>query len=59
MVVEVGSDPITGTVVVGNGEPESFCGWIELVATIEAARYEVGPLVDDLMATPAIEKTLG
>ena len=40
LAVDVGSDPITGSVVVGAGDPRSFCGWIELVAEIEAARYD-------------------
>jgi hypothetical protein len=39
LAVEVGSDPITGSLAVGGGDPRSFCGWIELVAEIEAARY--------------------
>lgn len=39
LAVDVGSDPITGSLAVGGGDPRSFCGWIELVAEIEAARY--------------------
>jgi hypothetical protein len=42
LAVEVGSDPITGTVTVETGAPTTFCGWIELVAAIEAARYDGG-----------------
>jgi hypothetical protein len=48
LAVDVGSDPITGSVEVGGGDPRSFCGWIELVAEIEAARY------DGLGDTPGI-----
>lgn len=36
--IEVGSDPITGSVSVGAGAPQQFSGWIELVAAIESAR---------------------
>jgi hypothetical protein len=39
LAVDVGSDPITGSVAVGEGAPTSFCGWIELVAAIEAVRH--------------------
>ena len=44
LAVDVGSDPITGCVVVGGGDPRRFCGWIELVAEIEAARHSGGAL---------------
>jgi hypothetical protein len=37
--IEVGSEPISGSVSVGGGNSEQFCGWIELVATIESARH--------------------
>lgn len=37
--IEVGSDPITGSVSVGAGAPQQFSGWIELVAAIESARH--------------------
>jgi hypothetical protein len=36
--IEVGSEPISGSVSVGGGSSQEFCGWIELVATIESAR---------------------
>jgi hypothetical protein len=36
--IEVGSEPIAGSITVGAGAPEQFSGWIELVAAIEAAR---------------------
>jgi hypothetical protein len=38
LAIEVGSDPISGSIVVGAGEPRRFRGWIELVAELEAAR---------------------
>ena len=52
LAVDVGSDPITGSLVVGSGDPRSFCGWIELVAEIEAARY------DDVGDTPGVGAAL-
>lgn len=42
LAVDVGSDPISGSVAVGSGDPQGFCGWIELVAVIEAARHNGG-----------------
>ena len=36
--IEIGSEPIAGSVSMGDGASRDFCGWIELVATIEAAR---------------------
>ncbi len=39
LAVDVGSDPITGSVAVGAEKPASFCGWIELVSAIEAVRH--------------------
>lgn len=44
LAVDVGSDPITGSVAIGADAPMSFCGWIELVAAIEAVRHD-GDLV--------------
>ncbi len=40
LAVDVGSDPITGSLTLEGEHPRSFSGWIELVAAIEAARYE-------------------
>jgi hypothetical protein len=37
--IEIGSEPIRGSVSVGGGSAEQFCGWIELVETIESARH--------------------
>jgi hypothetical protein len=47
----IGSDPISGTLQRGTDEPRSFCGWMELAATIEAARHPDGVI--------AADKTLG
>jgi hypothetical protein len=41
--IDVGSEPITGSVVVGSGQPRSFAGWMELVAAIEAVRDQEEP----------------
>jgi hypothetical protein len=37
--IEIGSDPISGSVSVGAGAPQQFRGWIELVAAIESVRH--------------------
>jgi hypothetical protein len=37
--IEVGSDPIAGSLSVGAGAPREFSGWIELVAAIESVRH--------------------
>ena len=36
--IQIDSDPITGSVSTSGGEPQLFCGWMELVAAIEAVR---------------------
>jgi hypothetical protein len=36
--IEVGSDPIAGSVTNGSYRSRPFSGWIELVGAIEAAR---------------------
>lgn len=36
--IDVGSDPIQGSVLVESGAPRAFCGWMELTAAIEAVR---------------------
>lgn len=36
--IEIGSEPISGSVSMGDGAAREFSGWIELVATIESAR---------------------
>ena len=36
--IEVGSDPISGSLSVGTGAPRQFRGWIELVGAIESLR---------------------
>jgi hypothetical protein len=38
LTIEVDSAPITGSVTPGAGESRLFCGWMELVAVIEAVR---------------------
>jgi hypothetical protein len=38
LAIELGSDPITGSVSHGASRSQAFSGWIELVAAIEAAR---------------------
>jgi hypothetical protein len=58
LAVDVGSDPITGSLAVGSGDPRSFCGWIELVAEIEAARHNGGGIAPGI-AAPQPEKRLG
>jgi hypothetical protein len=59
LAVDVGSDPITGSLVVGSGDPRNFCGWIELVAEIEAARYNGGGVALGIAESPRPEKRLG
>jgi hypothetical protein len=39
LLIEIGSEPIAGSVIVGAGPPQRFSGWIELVAAIESARH--------------------
>jgi hypothetical protein len=38
LTIQIDSDPITGSVLGSTGEPQLFCGWMELVAVIEAVR---------------------
>jgi hypothetical protein len=38
LAIELGSDPISGSVSNGTRHSQPFTGWIELVAAIEAAR---------------------
>jgi hypothetical protein len=42
--IDVGSEPISGLVVVGANQPQSFSGWMELVAAIEAVRDQDEPV---------------
>ncbi len=55
LAVDVGSDPITGSLALEGQDPKSFSGWIELVAAIEAARFD-GGLVERLAAGPSLRK---
>lgn len=62
LAIDIGSDPITGSIAVAEGHPTNFCGWIELVAVIESARHDGG--VADAVAVapssePAAESALG
>jgi hypothetical protein len=41
LTIQIDSDPITGSVSGSTGEPQLFCGWMELVAVIEAVRLGV------------------
>ncbi|MFL5822314.1 MAG: hypothetical protein ACJ764_02610 [Solirubrobacteraceae bacterium] len=59
LAVDVGSDPITGSLTVESGDSRSFCGWIELVEAIEAARYNGAEAAESLLAAFQAEKTLG
>ena len=38
LAIDIGSDPITGSLTVPGREPRRFQGWIELTEAIEAAR---------------------
>jgi hypothetical protein len=38
LAIEIDSDPISGSVSNGTGDPAAFRGWVELAAVIEAAR---------------------
>jgi hypothetical protein len=38
--IEIGSEPIAGSIAAENGVPQKFSGWIELVAAIESARHQ-------------------
>jgi hypothetical protein len=64
LAVDVGSDPITGSLAVGAAEPRDFSGWIELVAAIEAVRYDGGDaeiveLTPGVGESAQLEKRLG
>jgi hypothetical protein len=59
LAVDVGSDPITGSVAVGAGKPKSFCGWIELVSAIEAVRHRGELALGELAAPNSAEAALG
>jgi hypothetical protein len=41
--INLGSDPIEGSVVTGGQEPQPFCGWVELAAAIEGIRAQAPP----------------
>jgi hypothetical protein len=54
--IDVGSDPIQGSVVVEAGAPQPFRGWMELTAAIEAARDRREPAA---VPSPDRRKSLG
>jgi hypothetical protein len=41
--INVGSDPIEGSVAACGQEPRPFCGWVELAAAIEGVRTQSPP----------------
>jgi hypothetical protein len=43
LAIDIGSDPISGSVSNGRGVSKPFHGWIELTAVIEAARAAEEP----------------
>lgn len=45
--------------VVGEGTPNSFCGWIELVAVIESARHNGGMIAEGTANAASAEPALG
>lgn len=59
LAVDVGSDPITGSLAVGAAKPTSFCGWIELVAAIEAVRHRGELALNELAVPNPAEAALG
>jgi hypothetical protein len=42
LVIDVDSDPITGSVIRDGGEPQRFSGWIALAELIEGVRASDG-----------------
>jgi hypothetical protein len=54
--IDVGSDPIRGSLIVDAGARQPFCGWMELTAAIEAARERGEPGCGD---EPGAGETLG
>ena len=45
LTIQLGSDPIRGSLQTGGQQPAAFSGWIELAAAIEAVRARPpGPL---------------
>lgn len=45
--IEIGSDPISGSLSVDAGATQEFCGWIELVAAIESVRHSASEGLDE------------
>ena len=59
LAVDVGSDPITGSVAVGGGLPVDFCGWIELVSAIESVRHNGHLASSEVSSATSAEAALG
>ena len=59
LLIDVDSDPITGSVSNGDARARSFTGWIDLVAVIEAARAGDPGLDPQAEAVQGPDKTLG
>jgi hypothetical protein len=49
LLVEIDSDPISGSVSVDAGAPREFRGWIELVAAIESVRHATSEGLDETL----------
>jgi hypothetical protein len=49
LLVEIGSDPISGSVSVEAGAVQEFRGWIELVAAIESVRQSAAGGSDETL----------
>jgi hypothetical protein len=56
LAIDMGSDPIAGSVTVRGEGPRQFSGWIDLVEAIEQARSTAAP---DAHAAAVTAKTLG
>jgi hypothetical protein len=57
--IELGSDPIRGSVAARDGEPQMFSGWIELVAAIEDVRADRSPHTKTLGWLPGAKPQAG
>jgi hypothetical protein len=59
LLIDVDSDPISGSISNGANRARPFSGWIELVATIEAARSPLACDAGSGQGGWAGSKTLG
>ncbi|HUB03959.1 MAG TPA: hypothetical protein VMA76_02765 [Solirubrobacteraceae bacterium] len=55
LMIEIDSDPISGSVSNGTGHSRAFNGWIELAAVIEAAR-SADPAATDGLGEVQVER---